>query len=411
MNQNALNLVGLDCLWCRLLPDMNSEDVIVQEYTLHSYECPKQFKIVSNKTDYSQGNFSIDIFGIHQEVPLEISIDITTWESVYGKNTMPQKGDFVYIQLLHRPFEVISSACVYTLSNIVTSFKCQLGEWKHNAARKESEDFTISIDALTDSQDRLFGDAISKEVADATVAVETSYQETTYVDPLKVFDIDSVVTSDVLGSYGHILSTAYYDFSIANKNVYYKASAELLPDTHWIYTCWFSLYDDNPVSVGDLKFIKLDSKEKDWWIFDVKFDIPAQDGQIVTINRGGHIKVNAVVVKPCDGSIKLKINSSECYKASKKIAGWWQSGIWRIQSAVFYNLFRGYNEDSVALSVDLNGNNLIVTIGDEQKIVNIVRTTPTLHFTDWHYLAVDISHSELRVVLVKNLENKTAQTF
>ena len=34
LQQSATQMVGLDVLWCRALPYENSEDVIVQEYTL-----------------------------------------------------------------------------------------------------------------------------------------------------------------------------------------------------------------------------------------------------------------------------------------------------------------------------------------------------------------------------------------
>jgi len=42
----------MDCIWSRLLPQENGEDVIVQEYTLHSYDCPKTLKVVTTNTSY-----------------------------------------------------------------------------------------------------------------------------------------------------------------------------------------------------------------------------------------------------------------------------------------------------------------------------------------------------------------------
>ena len=46
----------------------------------------------------------------------------------------------------------------------------------------------------------------------------------------------------LVGTRGNVISEAYYDFSIAKKNVEYKVSAEFdIEDkyNHWIYTCWF----------------------------------------------------------------------------------------------------------------------------------------------------------------------------
>lgn len=56
---------------------------------MHQYECPRAIKVVTSNSDYGLGNFSIDLFGMHRDVPLEVSIDINTWKSVYGENTMP----------------------------------------------------------------------------------------------------------------------------------------------------------------------------------------------------------------------------------------------------------------------------------------------------------------------------------
>ena len=150
---------------------------------MHQYDCPQQIKVLTSNSDYALGNFSIDLFGMHRDVPLEINIDIKTWSDLYGPNTMPQKGDFVLIQLLHQAYQVESSQIIYTIGQQPTSYKCQLGIWRHNANRMETEQFKESIDEITVSQDRLFGDMMSKEVADAVVELETSYDNTTYNDP------------------------------------------------------------------------------------------------------------------------------------------------------------------------------------------------------------------------------------
>ena len=68
MNKSVTQMIGLDAMWCRLLPYDNGEDVIVQEYTLHQYECPKNIKVVANNASYNVGNFTIDLFGIKNQI-------------------------------------------------------------------------------------------------------------------------------------------------------------------------------------------------------------------------------------------------------------------------------------------------------------------------------------------------------
>lgn len=411
LNQDAINLIGLDCLWCRLLPYSNGEDVIVQEYTLHSYDCPKTIQIISNKTDYSLGNYSIDMFGIHQEIPLEVSVDVNAWEAVYGKATMPQKGDFVFIKMFNRPFEVLSSTCVYSLTNLVTSFKCQLGEWKHAASRLESEDFTSSIDAITDSQDRLFGTAISEEVADTVIAAETSYLGTTYADTLKEFDMGSVITDDIPGPNGNIISHAYYDFSKASSNVIYNNGAVFDPESekkHWIFSTWLSIDSTDIMKTANLSIKSLKAKERDYWLFTIETSLELKDGDEITAYRGGSVKVTGNIQKTCnDCAMIMRIPSSQCFAASKKIAKWWESGTkaWKIAKSNVYNLITGYDSDGCPLKIDIYGNNLIADIAGQRKQLQISSKVKDLDFCDWHYIALDISADNLRMVVVKDIAN------
>lgn len=91
LQQSATEMVGLDALWCRTTPVLNSEDIILAEYTLTQIglECPKMIKVLTTNTDYNPGNFNIDMFGISYDAPLELHITIETWETVFGKDSMP----------------------------------------------------------------------------------------------------------------------------------------------------------------------------------------------------------------------------------------------------------------------------------------------------------------------------------
>lgn len=61
----------------------------MQEYTLSNVECPRELKVITEKTDYNVGSYNVDLWGISFEAPLEICINIPTWESIYGTGTAP----------------------------------------------------------------------------------------------------------------------------------------------------------------------------------------------------------------------------------------------------------------------------------------------------------------------------------
>ena len=408
LNQSVTQMIGLDAIWCRLLPYDNGEDVIVQEYTLHQYECPKNIKVVSNNTNFNVGNFTIDLFGIKQAESLEIGIDVETWKAVYGENTMPQKGDFILIQLLHRPYEVVSSTPVHTIGQKITSWKCMLGEWKHAASRAESEDFKISIDELTNAQDRLFGDTISKEVADAVNDVETAYNTTTYVDPFKDFDMNSIIVEDVFGRDRNLISAAYYAFEKANKPITYKVDAvydTAVKENIWIYSCWFK---GNGKSNSYGVKIELQTKDSDYWYFNINTKTKLEYGQKVTLVRGTQIILNGEVdTDGCDNKWVIKIPTPECLSINKKFPKFWESGIWKLKTKTEYNLLTLKNNGNIIVKFDITTDNCInIKFNDIQKVINI----KNLKFELWNYIAFEITPKNIRTIILDIITDKDGHT-
>lgn len=399
INQSIIQMVGLDAVWCRLLPYDNGEDVIVQEYTLHQYECPHDIKIITENNSFNVGNFSIDLFGIKNSEQLEISIDKGTWENVYGYDSIPQKGDFVLIPLLHRPYEVVSSTAVHTIGQKITSWKCILGEWKHTASRAESEEFKISIDELTNAQDRLFGETISKEVADAVNDVETAYNTTTYVDPFKDFSMNSIIVDDIMNIENNIISSAYYDFSKANKPVTYKIQATYdtnVKENKWIYSCWFNC--NNTPNAQTIK-LSLQTKDNDFWYFNLKnIKHKLSFGQTAAILRGSQIVLDGIIdTDGCDNNWVIKISASECLKTNKKFPKFWENGIWKLKTEYEYNLFTAYNNKNTVLKLNLSSDNIITFKCDT---INKTILVKNLNLKIWNYIAFEISPSSLRIIIV-----------
>lgn len=413
MNQSATQMVGLDAIWCRLLPYDNGEDIIVQEYTLHQYECPQNIKIVSNNANYNVGNFAIDLFGIKNAETLEINIDIETWKSIYGNDTMPQKGDFVLIPIMHRPYEVISTTPVHTIGQRITHWKCILGEWKHAASRKESEDFKISIDELTNAQDRLFGETISKEVADAVNDVETAYNTTTYVDPFKEFDMQSVITEQIMGAGRNIITNSYYSFANTNKSIKYKLDATYnptIPENKWIYSCWFGgITTNTSVKTSNIS-LSLQTKDKDYWYFNVISNQKLSLGEEITIYRGKQIILNGIIeTDNCSDNWLFKVNTPDCLRANKKINKFWESGIWKVKPKTSYNLFTANNNDNNVLKIDIDSDKVLSFKNtDTVKKINL---TQDLDFTKWNYIAIEIQPTTIRVVIVEAYKNPEGYYF
>lgn len=432
----AENLIGLETLWCRAVPHINSEDVVIQEYTLSNVECPKLIKIIPEKSDYQPGSYNVDLWGISFEQPFEINIAYTTWNNIFGKDTAPQKGDIVYVKIYNRMYEVASSTIQYIMTSLPIAYKCTLRKYQRSASRRENDDVRISIDELTNSQDILFGEHISNEVADAVVERETSYNQSTKVDPIRDFDMKSVVISDILGEDGNLISNAYYNFSIAEKPVVFSGiSASYMADpkdsnSHWIYSCWFrtntnrisqeqnapevlgkTIQKSEPVAINGLH-----AKTKNYYEFRIQTVLNIEPGDSVVLSRGLTFRLPGVIVPDdCSDGLMIQIESQHVLEAGKKASRWWEtikSG-WKLSknftstSGNFKKQAQNNSKPFVLLNSDNDKINILTDAESyiSVKFGNVFKKTIPLKkpLKDgiWHYFCIDVSGNTADVKLIK----------
>ena len=368
-------------------------------------------KVLTSNADYNPGNFTVDLFGVNYEAPLEINIPISTWNEVFGANTMPQEGDVIYIKIMHKLFEVRSSQIIYQIASMPVYFKCQLAKYNQKASRKETEEFHASIEAITVSEQDLFGDAISQEVADNNVEVETAYETTTYQDPFKDFDIDSIVYEPMYGTNGVLISNAYYDFSISSKSVTYDIQAHYLAENserpHWIYTSWFRTNDDPTAKKGEYSVRKLIfyMKDKQYWYFKILTPLKLKEGNRVVISRGKLIKVEGTVTDlRCENMVGIRFKASDMLKLNKKLSNWWESGIFKISKT---NTIVTTDGDLLKIDVNEFSSTINLTFG---KTTKTLTPKKNIDFSKWTYIAIDFCYDEIRVVIQQLMENGNHHT-
>lgn len=402
IQQAATETVGINCLWARATPVINSEDVVLQEYTLTEVglECPKVIRAIVSNTDYNAGEYTIDLFNLQYVQPLEINVTIQEWSQIFGATTMPQKGDVLYIDLYNKLFEVQSSELMYTIAALPTYYKVILSKYNPTQSRRETEEFRESVEDLTISQTELFGDLISEEVADNNATVETGYNNTTYVDPQKDFDIDSIVVKQIFGTDNNLVSNAYYNFIntdvdiVYHTNLIYERSAVR---NHLIYSCWCR-NEANIIKSGNIKTLSFYSKDSTNWYFVIGTTFKLNIGDNVTITRGNLLKVNAEVVElDCQPGYGLAIKSSDMSRANKKLTKWYENpSVLKIYKMNQTNLLRGYDSSQKQIfDITYRTNEVIIQVGNKIKNIPV-----TVDMTEWNYFMVDLSPDNVRVVIV-----------
>lgn len=393
LNNVATSVVGLDCLWMRCVPYENSEDVIIQEYTLLNVDCPKAIKVTTTNSGYNPGNFQIDMFGLNYEAPLEINIDIDTWQSVYGNDLMPQKDDIVYIKMLNKLYEVQSATIIYGIAEKPTGYKCQLVKYNPKQSRKESEDLQETIKDMTVSQQDLFGEHISNEVADIVDPVEFGLHNTTIKDPFKSFDIDAIKEGDIIIN-SNIIANSYYSFINSSVDVVYNANAEYDNSMFWIYSCVFRL-NENEQGAFDNVEIELYNKNQDSWLFVLRTYATLEVGQNISLKRGKSMSINAKVASHIKDYYLIEISVADCLRNNKKLKDWYTKKGWRISEVnPTFNLLTGKNDkDKVILSFDVNNNQCLVSLNSYNYTLQI--PNKIVDVTKWCYLNICFGGSQM----------------
>ena len=214
MNQSITQILGIDVVIFRSIPQDRSKDVIFQEYTLSNVEdCPYNIKVVVPSGQMPDSKFNFDLMGLEYEVPFEIQIDINYWQSIVGENTAPQRGDIIYIPMNNRLYEIQSMYVLRGFMDQETTFKCNLSKYIPNKARRESPNLAATVDNYTVSETELFGEEIKDRVEDATDNKQFSAYNSTERDLYKELDINVKVVEQNLIANKTIFARTYYDLS------------------------------------------------------------------------------------------------------------------------------------------------------------------------------------------------------
>lgn len=333
--------------------------------------------------------------------------------------------------MFHRLYEVATSTIQYTLTTLPSAYKCALRKYQRAASRKEAEEVRISIDELTNAQDTLFGDVISNEVADAVVERETSYNQSTTVDPIRTCDLKSIITDDVLGNGDNLISSAYYDFIDTETDVVIKGIEAAYGrdtdqiNTHWIYSVWFRIQpvredDSDNKSIQSEEIIRpvqiknLYHKDKNYYQFLINTGSDFNAGDNVILYRGNLITLSGKLeYTECGDDLLLSIPTSDVLITNKKANKWWETlkQGWKLKKTVtiksdtdntvhteqLYNLLSGYNGDNKIIDITYNGSQLKLKFNNITKHISL----SNLMSNKWCYMLCDINYTNIDIIFVE----------
>lgn len=142
-------MFGIPVYYFRTEPLKDTADYTFKEYVLHSVTEVKQIKLVIKDGAMPSSNPKLTEFDFDWETDWETEVSKTQFAAAFGDTAYPKHGDFIYIPLMQRMWDVNSA---YDEKNEglmwrSTTWKLQLVKYSDSTAYNKS-DFDDLIDSL-----------------------------------------------------------------------------------------------------------------------------------------------------------------------------------------------------------------------------------------------------------------------
>ena len=149
LSDSVVCMFGVPIYYFRCEPKMEHADYTFKEYVLHNVTAVKQLKLMIKDGAMPSSNPKLTEFDFDWETDWETEISKTQFATAFGDNAIPKYGDFIYIPLMHRMWDVNAA---YDEKNTglmwrSTTWKLQLVKYEASTAY-DGNGFEDIIDSL-----------------------------------------------------------------------------------------------------------------------------------------------------------------------------------------------------------------------------------------------------------------------
>lgn len=149
LSDSVACMFGIPVYYFRAEPQRDTVDYTFKEYVLHNITSVKQIKLVIKDGAMPSSNPKLTEFDFDWEADWETEVSKTQFATAFGDDAYPKYGDFIYIPMMHRMWDVNAA---YDEKNTglmwrSTTWKLQLVKYSDSTAYNKS-DFDEFIDTL-----------------------------------------------------------------------------------------------------------------------------------------------------------------------------------------------------------------------------------------------------------------------
>ena len=248
MNRWINENFGIEVLYLRTEPDMESEDVILNEYSINNVVEQKCIKVVlpDNKIpepihDYSE--WGIDF------TELEIHISKDYFESMFGSDTKPRKKDIIYFKLANRLYTVFSTYLARGINEISMYHVIKLKKYEDDASVLKDDDIQKMLDDVIIQHEDKFEEVLAEERDDALNLQQYSAKTIADDEVRQRISSNMLIVSEIVKNNGTQLLNGYYDMvniPFDEVAIKYKKSVALDDSNSFGLLTWIKLreYED-----------------------------------------------------------------------------------------------------------------------------------------------------------------------
>ena len=149
LSDSVACMFGIPVFYFRTEPQKDTVDYTFKEYVLHNVVSVKQIKLVIKDGTMPSSNPKLTEFDFEWETDWETEISKTHFAAAFGDNAYPKYGDFIYIPMMNRMWDVNSAYDEKNESLMwrSTTWKLQLVKYSDSTAYNK-QDFDEFIDTL-----------------------------------------------------------------------------------------------------------------------------------------------------------------------------------------------------------------------------------------------------------------------
>lgn len=215
---------GIRVTYFHTNPDMQTKDDFLKEFSLYNTVSQKIIKVVAtdNKTPIPKHEFSQ--WGIEFE-KLEIYIEKTYFEEMFGVNENPRSYDYIYFKELNRMYYIEDNYLEHGINEVGNFYVCVLKKYQDISAVDKDED---SLDFLKDHisvQD--YTEQQKMEMTDGTNFQQNIAKDVVYDIVRNLVSKSVTITDNEFKYKSSVISNHYYDMTKPTSQVIYKPTISM----------------------------------------------------------------------------------------------------------------------------------------------------------------------------------------